>query len=334
MNALIKVSNLSVSFFDENDTCPVQNANFELFPGETLALVGESGSGKSITAKQILGLLPRYAECKINGSVFYKGIDLTKLSERKMRRIRGKEISIVFQDSLSALNPIMTVGAQIREAIRAHTDLSKNEIAQKASDLLIEVGLFDTKRILGCYPHELSGGQRQRIMIAMAISCNPQVLIADEPTTALDITTQNNILYLFKQLKEKNNLSILFITHDLKIVSGIADRVAVIYAGRIVEVGTKEQIFQFPMHPYTKLLVSLIPSEEHCPKGILPTLNGVSSLLNQRVIGCPFAERCKYTMRICSFHFPYQHQSDEGHRVFCWLYQKNIISQFEESKYL
>ena len=316
MKELLKINNLSVSFLDSKEFCAVRNISFELFQDEILVIVGESGSGKSVTAKQIAGLLPENAN--VCGSIIYDDEDLCKLSDSKMCKIRGKEISIIFQDSMSGLNPTMTVEAQIREAITSHNKISKKESQEKVIEILRDVNLTPPKSFCHRYSHELSGGQRQRVMIAMAIACGPKILIADEPTTALDITTQAGIIDLLLELKRKNRLSVIFITHDLSVASQLADRVAVMYAGEIVEIGTKHQVFNKPIHPYTQFLVNSQLLWKNERKSLLPTVKGKTPSPSDKIEGCLFAPRCDFAKDICFNEHPYNNRDSKEHYALCW----------------
>ena len=259
MEKLLEVKNLKVSFFtDLGEAQAVKDAGFAIEEGDFFGIVGESGSGKSVTTKSILRLGP--SNCKIKGGeILFKGDDILKKNEAELRKIRGGEIAMIFQDSLSALNPVYTVGSKMVELIRRHTDMNKKEANARVLELLTAVGITDPEKAMRSYPHELSGGMRQRVMIAMAMSSNPKVLIADEPTTALDVTIQAQILHLLLELQKKNNMSIILITHDLGVVAQTCKRVAVMCGGYVVEEGTVEEIFLRPGHPYTQALIASMP---------------------------------------------------------------------------
>ena len=259
MEKLLEVKNLKVSFFtDLGEAQAVKDAGFAIEEGDFFGIVGESGSGKSVTTKSILRLGP--SNCKIKGGeILFKGDDILKKNEAELRKIRGGEIAMIFQDSLSALNPVYTVGSKMVELIRRHTDMNKKEAKARVLELLTAVGITDPEKAMRSYPHELSGGMRQRVMIAMAMSSNPKVLIADEPTTALDVTIQAQILHLLLELQKKNNMSIILITHDLGVVAQTCKRVAVMCGGYVVEEGTVEEIFLRPGHPYTQALIASMP---------------------------------------------------------------------------
>ena len=316
MKELLKVDKLKVDFAAYNGTVhAVRGVSFGIFEGETLALVGESGCGKSVTAKAILRLLDHSSAVISSDSlVEYDGKNLLTLPKRELNRIRGSEISMVFQDAMASLNPTMTVGAQMIETLRAHRQISKPEAAARAAELLTLVEMNGAKELLKRYPHELSGGQRQRVMIAMALSCEPKLLIADEPTTALDVTIQAQILGLLQRLQKQLGMSVLLITHDLGIVAGIADRVHVMYAGQIVERGTAEEIFTVPGHPYTAALLTAIPRQNMERRQALYALPGTPPDLRLERSGCPFAARCRFAMPICRREMP-----EETDNCRCWL---------------
>ena len=278
----------------------VQKLDLDLLSGETLCIVGESGSGKSLTARSVMGLLPAPHVCVDRGSIDFLGEEITSITDERLRDIRGNEISMIFQEPMTALNPVMTIGKQIDEIFRYHSKMSPKERVGKATQLLNDVHLPDPSRILSAYPHELSGGQRQRSMIAMALAMDPKILIADEPTTALDVTIQAQILLLLQELQADYDMGLILITHDLGVVARIATRVAVMYAGQVVEQGTAEQIFENPMHPYTRGLMRCIPvpgrTQPGEPLGSIPGM--VPSLIG-RFTGCRFADRCDLVKDAC-----------------------------------
>ncbi|MDE5859218.1 MAG: ABC transporter ATP-binding protein [Oscillospiraceae bacterium] len=319
MSELLKVKNLSVTFSSyRGDGKAVRNVSFTVQHGEILALVGESGCGKSVTAKAIMWLLDRTSAMISEGSVIeYGGENLLTLKKRQINLIRGKDISMVFQDAMASLNPTMTIGAQITETIRTHLKLGKAEAAKRARNLLAMVELPEPSEQMRRYPHQLSGGQRQRVMIAMALSCDPKLLIADEPTTALDVTIQAQILSLLQKLQKQLGMSVLLITHDLGIVAGAADRVHVMYCGQIIERGTTSEIFSEPMHPYTAALLTAIPKRSMERRSKLYTLPGATPDLRLELNCCPFAARCRYAMPVCKKQMPKEVVS--GHSVSCWL---------------
>lgn len=313
---LLHVQNLSVTFKTyAGEVKAVRNVSFSVKEGETLAMVGESGCGKSVTAKAIMGLLNSSSgEISDDSVIEYNGTDLTKLRRKELNKIRGNEISMIFQDAMTSLNPTMTIGKQIVETIRQHENIGKAESFQKAKDLLKMVELPDAKEQLKRFPHELSGGMRQRVMIAMALSCSPKLLIADEPTTALDVTIQAQILELLQRLQKKFGMSVLLITHDLGVVAGVADRVQIMYAGSIVEEGSLTDIFRRPKHPYTAALLNAIPKNTMERRGDLFSLEGTPPDLRLDFDCCPFATRCKYAMPVCKRLAP-----EFKNSVSCWL---------------
>ncbi len=316
MKELLKVENLRVDFAAYNGTVhAVRGVSFTINEGETLALVGESGCGKSVTAKAMLRLLERSSAVVDAASIVeYEGKNLLTLSKRELNQIRGRDISMVFQDATASLNPTMTVGAQLIETIRAHRKVGRAEAAERSVQLLTLVELPNAQELLRRYPHELSGGQRQRVMISMALSCRPKLLIADEPTTALDVTIQAQILSLLQRLQKQLGMSVLLITHDLGIVAGIAERVQVMYAGQIVESGSTEELFSAPKHPYTAALLTAIPRRNMERRAGLYALPGTPPDLRLELQGCPFAARCQYTMPVCKKQLP-----EETDNCRCWL---------------
>lgn len=319
MEKMIQIKNLHVQFSTYGGRVQaVRGVSFDLHKGETLAIVGESGCGKSVTSQSIMRLIPTPPGRITSGSILFKGQDLTKLSEKKMRDIRGADISMIFQDPMTALNPTLRVGEQISENIMQHENISKEKAKQKAFEMLELVGIPNPKERLKQYPHEFSGGMRQRIVIAMALVCNPEVLIADEPTTALDVTIQAQILELFKDIQQKTDVSIVLITHDLGVVAQVADRVAVMYAGKIVEIGTRRDIFYTPQHPYTKGLLRSVPRLDLYESELVPIAGSPPDLFAPPS-GCSFAPRCPYVMEVCDRMYPASTKLKESHQVHCWL---------------
>lgn len=317
---ILSIENLSVSFKTHNQILKaVRGVNLDLKRGETLAIVGESGSGKSVTAKSIMKLLPKQKAIYESGSITYEGEDLLHYSNKEMEQIRGKEISMVFQDPMTSLNPTMKVGKQVVESLRRHTNLSKKEAYIKAEELLKLVGIPQADERMKFFPHEFSGGMRQRVVIAMALACDPKILIADEPTTALDVTIQAQILNLMKSLQKRTRSSIIIITHDLGVVVNMADRVAVMYGGKIVETGTLEELFYDPQHPYTWGLLQSMPKMHQDRSVPLIPIAGSPPDLNELNEGCPFAARCPYVMKVCHDHPPENSSISEMHTVSCWL---------------
>ncbi|MGN2272393.1 ABC transporter ATP-binding protein [Priestia megaterium] len=319
MEKMIQIKNLHVQFSTYGGQVQaVRGVSFDLHKGETLAIVGESGCGKSVTSQSIMRLIPTPPGRITSGSILFKGQDLTKLSEKKMRDIRGADISMIFQDPMTALNPTLRVGEQIAENIMQHENISKEKAKEKAFEMLELVGIPNPKERLKQYPHEFSGGMRQRIVIAMALVCNPEVLIADEPTTALDVTIQAQILELFKDIQQKTDVSIVLITHDLGVVAQVADRIAVMYAGKIVEVGTRRDIFYTPQHPYTKGLLRSVPRLDLYESELVPIAGSPPDLFAPPS-GCSFAPRCPYVMEVCDRMYPVSTKLKESHQVHCWL---------------
>lgn len=296
MSNVLEVKDLEITFDTyAGKVKAIRGVSFDLKKGETLAIVGESGSGKSVTTRSIMRLLSQNANIE-NGEILFNGEDLIKKTEKEMQGIRGKEIAMIFQDPMTSLNPTMTIGKQISEPIRLHQKLNKEDARKRALELLNLVGLPDAERRMKQYPHQFSGGQRQRIVIAIALACNPEVLIADEPTTALDVTIQAQILDLMKELQKKIATSIIFITHDLGVVANVADRVAVMYAGKIVEIGTVDEIFYNPQHPYTWGLISSMPTLEITET--LYAIPGTPPDLLDPPKGDAFAPRNAFAMKI------------------------------------
>jgi oligopeptide/dipeptide ABC transporter ATP-binding protein len=300
---LLRVDDLSVSFHTDQGTANVvEGVSFTIRRGEILGLVGESGSGKSVTALVVMGLLPRAIARVSSGRVLFDGHDLLTLPERAMRKLRGPRIGMIFQEPLTALNPVFTIGSQIMAGIRAHEPVSKQEAHARAVQLLHRVGIAEPARRMEAYPFQLSGGMRQRAMIAMAIACSPDLLIADEPTTALDVTIQAQILDLLREIRDETGISILFITHDLAVVSELCDSVAVFYAGELQERGSVTQVFSEPSHPYTNGLLSCIPDVARGTR--LTAIEGRPPTRLSEVPGCRFAPRCPHVVDICSSIHP------------------------------
>lgn len=304
--------------------------SFSMNEGEVLGIVGESGSGKSVTAYSIMGLTA-YPGKLIGGTIYFNGHQIEKMSEKEMRKIRGNEVSIIFQDPMTSLNPVYTIGNQITEVIRLHTGKSKKEAYDRAKELLELVGINEPTKRLKQYPHELSGGMRQRVMIAIALACEPKLLIADEPTTALDVTIQAQILELMQELRQKLGMSIIMITHDLGVVASMCERIAVMYAGHIVEYGTADEIFYEPKHEYTKGLINSIPklSAQEIER-LVPIEGQPVDLLNPPA-GCPFAPRCANCMKICLREMPPKTELSDTHYSHCWLLQKEEFEKGETS---
>ena len=326
---LVEVKNLEVSFFTyAGEVKAVRGISYNLKPGEVMGIVGESGSGKSVSSYGLMGIIPEPGKV-IGGQILFEGRDVTAMSEKELLKIRGKDISMIFQDPMTSLNPLFTIGNQIEESLRKHTSLDKDQRQKRMVELLTLVGINQPEKRLKQYPHEFSGGIRQRVMIAMALACDPKLLIADEPTTALDVTIQAQILELLKELKDKIHMGIVFITHDLGVVSDICDSISVMYAGTIVESGSSDQIFYEPRHPYTWGLLASVPkidTDEH--QRLIPIEGNPVDLINPPK-GCPFAPRCKHCMKICIDQAPPQCQVGEGHMAACWLPVKEAREEEE-----
>ena len=329
---LVDIKNERLSFFTPaGEVKALNDVSIHLKEGEVLGIVGESGSGKSVTAYSLMGLTAHPGKL-IGGTLQFNGHEIEEMSEKEMRKIRGKEISIIFQDPMTSLNPVYTIGNQITEVIRLHTDKDKKQAYARAKELLELVGINEPEKRLKQYPHELSGGMRQRVMIAIALACEPKLLIADEPTTALDVTIQAQILELMMELKDKLGMAIIMITHDLGVVASMCDRIAVMYAGRIVEYGTTDDIFYRPHHMYTKGLIRSIPrldTKEH--ERLVPIEGTPVDLLNPPA-GCPFAPRCEACMKICLREMPPVTQFDDVHYTQCWLNQKEAMEKGEANE--
>jgi oligopeptide/dipeptide ABC transporter ATP-binding protein len=318
--AILSVKDLKVRFFTRRGTVrAVDGVSFDLLKGECLCLVGESGCGKTVTALSILGLIDSPPGRIVGGEIFYDGLDLTKCSAEQLRRIRGMDIAMVFQDAQSALNPVFTIGDQIVEQIRLHLGVSPREAKRRAISRLKEVGIPAPEEAADYYPHQLSGGMRQRAMIAMSLSCDPKLLIADEPTTAVDVTIKAQIMDILRQLKERRKMSIIFITHELGIVSEIGDRIVVMYAGRVAETAPVPELLQNPKHPYTSGLIACLPDITK-GKGRLKSIPGTVPSLDNPPVGCLFHPRCSRVMAICRKKEPPPVNVKKGHTVYCHLY--------------
>lgn len=325
-NKLLDVRNLRTHFNTETGrVTAVDDVSFHVDSGEILGVVGESGCGKSVTSQSILRLFDEKYLVEYEGEIIFRGdTDLLKLSQAEMRSARGNEISMIFQDPLSSLNPVLTIGFQIAESIMLHQKASKEEAYKQAVEMLKLTGIPSPEKRVHDYPHQLSGGMRQRVMIAMSLACNPRLLIADEPTTALDVTIQSQILDLIKDLNEKFNMGVVFITHDLGVVAELCDRVVVMYLGQIVEEADIYSLFENPLHPYTKGLIKSIPQmdgdrgeELHVIKGIVPSLDNVPQ-------GCRFAARCEFADDLCRTKVPKLEVASDSQKVRCWHYEEII----------
>ena len=317
---ILEIQNLVVSFYTyAGEVQAVRDVSLTLEKGEVLAIVGESGCGKSVTAQSAMKLVPSPPGKLKSGRIIFDGKDITNYSERKMESVRGSAMGMIFQDPMSALNPTMQVGRQIVESLRKHTKMSRKEAKERALEMLRMVGIPNPERRFKQYPHEFSGGMRQRAMIAIALACNPKLLIADEPTTALDVTIQAQILDLMQELRKKLDTGIILSTHDLGVVAGIAENIAVMYAGKVVERGTADDIFYRPCHPYTWGLLKSVPRVDAENKEQLVPIVGTPPDLLAPPKGCAFAARCQYAMEICYERQPEETCVEGGHCTSCWL---------------
>ncbi|WP_018132976.1 ABC transporter ATP-binding protein [Effusibacillus pohliae] len=320
-NRLLEVSDLKIKFrVQDAQVTAVSGVSFQLNEGETVGLVGESGCGKSITSLSIMRLLPGVPVCQVEGTIHFENRDLLKLPEAEMRGIRGNRISMIFQEPMTSLNPVFTIGRQIDEAILLHCKLTKREARGLTVEMLRKVGIPRPEAVAKQFPYQLSGGMRQRVMIAMALACQPKLLIADEPTTALDVTIQAQILDLMRRMRKETGTSILLITHDLGVVAEMCDRVLVMYAGQVVEEADVVSLFSEPKHPYTAGLLQSIPQLDRKAKRLVSIPGQVPSL-SQMPPGCRFAPRCAHVMEKCLTHNPELAIVREGHRCRCWLYK-------------
>ena len=315
---LLSVRDLKTSFFTHvGEVKAVRGISFDVNEGEVLGIVGESGSGKSVTSLSIMGLL-QYPGRVVDGEILLNGEDILTYSKNQMRKVRGKEIAMIFQDPMTSLNPVYTIGNQIMEMILEHEKMTKREARERAIEMLKLVGIPAAEKRIDSYPHEFSGGMRQRVMIALALSCNPKLLIADEPTTALDVTIQAQILSLIKSLNKQFGMTTMLITHDLGVVATVCDKVAVMYGGLIMEYGTADEIFYHPRHPYTMGLLGSIPHVDGGEKRRLIPIDGTPPDLINPPKGCPFSTRCKYCMNVCTQEQPPYFEEDK-HRTMCWM---------------
>ena len=325
---ILSVQNLHTSFHtDKGEVKAVNGVTFNLEKGKILGIVGESGSGKSVTAYSIMRILEKNGRIT-EGKILYKGQDIAEFSEKQMREFRGKCCSIIFQDPMTSLNPVFTVGNQLREAIELHTDRKGKEAEARAIEMLTLVGVNEPEKRVKQYPYELSGGMRQRVMIAMALACEPDILIADEPTTALDVTIQAQILELMQSLQKKLGMAIIMVTHDLGVIADMCDEIIVMYGGRVCERGTAEDIFYRPHHAYTKGLLRSIPNVDRIGEKLIPIPGTPINLLNMPK-GCAFCPRCEEAMKICIEEQPPEMQMPDGHFASCWL---NVKAAMEEEK--
>ena len=316
---VLEINNLKTVFKSRGqEVQAVRGVSFSVGEGEIVGLVGESGSGKSVTMKAVLGILPENAEIS-SDSLMLNGVDLSKLNEEEYRKMRGKDMTMIFQDPMTALNPLVKVGKQLEEVILRHSNCSKAEAKKKAVEMLAKVGIPTPEQRVKQYPHEFSGGMRQRVLIAMALACEPKLLIADEPTTALDVTIQAQILDLLKELEGEYHTSIVLITHDMGVVATVCSKIAIMYGGLIMEAGTAEEIFYDPKHPYTKALLRAIPSLDLKEGERLQSIDGLPPSLVNPPEGCPFAERCEFATERCRTAMPEYKQFSETHRAMCFL---------------
>ena len=317
---LLSVKDLKTRFHTPEGTVyAVNSVSFDVAEGETLAVVGESGCGKSVTMLSILRLIPIPPGEIVSGQVKYRNLELLQLSEEKMEEVRGKEIAMVFQDPMTSLNPVLSIGRQITETLRTHTSMDASQARTRATELLNWVGIPDGGKRLGDFPHQFSGGMRQRVMIAMALACAPGLLIADEPTTALDVTIQAQIIELVKRLKQELGMAIIWITHDLGVVAGMADRVIVMYAGYIVEEAEVFDLYESPLHPYTLALMAALPRADRRRGQSLKAIRGVPPNLLVEPRGCPFAPRCEYVIEKCIQENPALCEASPAHKIACWV---------------
>jgi oligopeptide/dipeptide ABC transporter ATP-binding protein len=315
---LLSVEDLRVEFWTQRGTIHAVNGiTFDIRPGETLGIVGESGCGKSVTALALLGILPRAGRVS-TGSAIFGGRDLIQLSDRDMRDIRGRQIAMIFQDPMTSLNPVLTIGRQLREALETHFDMKKKEAEQRSAELLDRVGIPSANQRIRDYPHQFSGGMRQRAMIAMALACKPKLLIADEPTTALDVTIQAQILNLLRELVAEEDAALILITHDLGVVAGMCERVHVMYAGMFMETATASQLFAKPRHPYTLGLLQSIPRLDATRKTRLQPIEGAPRDMLRPPAACPFQPRCRYEVEASSQEVPPLEETERGHKVACF----------------
>lgn len=323
--ALLEVKDLKTYFYTPNGVVKaVDGVSYTVSKGEALGIVGESGSGKSISALSIMRLIQEPPGRIVGGEILFKGKNLLTLKEHEIRDLRGSVISMVFQDPMMSLNPVMTIGRQINEVIRLHMKMKKKQAWERSIEMLDMVGISSPADRMNCYPHELSGGMCQRVMIAMALSCDPEIIIADEPTTALDVTIQAQIIELFKELMKKLNMTVVWISHDLGVVAGLCDKINVMYAGRIVEISPVEDLFAKPSHPYTKSLLKCIPRLDDPYRSKLTTIKGHMPNLRGLPPGCAFQNRCSESYSVCLEKSPVLTQIDKNHHVACWKYMEKI----------
>lgn len=320
MTEILKVSGLETQFITrEGVVHAVNGVNFELKEGETLGIVGESGCGKSVTVMSLLGLIPTPPGKVVAGQALYKGRDLLKMADKEIRQIRGSEISIIFQDPMTSFNPVLTIGRQVAEPLEIHQDMNRLKTYDRVTEMLELVGIPKAKDRLGDYPHVFSGGMRQRVMIAMSLVCNPSILIADEPTTALDVTIQAQIVELVKGLRDKLGMSMIWITHDLGVIAGLADRMAVMYGGFIIETALVKSLYSKPTHPYTLGLLRSLPRVDQDSTHRLESIDGLPPILMEKPRSCPFSPRCKFVKEKCLGENPPLLETDPDHFTACWV---------------
>ena len=325
---LLQVKDLCTSFnVSSGEVRAVNGISFNLDKGKVLGIVGESGSGKSVTAYSIMRILTHPGKIK-SGQILFNGEDIVKFNKEQMRSFRGKRVSIIFQDPMTSLNPVYTIGNQLREAIMLHTDRNRKQANERALEMLQLVGVNEPAKRLKQYPHELSGGMRQRVMIAMALACEPDILIADEPTTALDVTIQAQILELMQDLQKKLGMAIIMITHDLGVIADMCDEIIVMYAGRICERGTADEIFYNPRHEYTKGLLRSIPRMDSHKEKLIPIAGSPVDLTNMPA-GCAFASRCDKCMKICLEELPEEKKINDEHLASCWM---NVLEEYQKAE--
>jgi oligopeptide transport system ATP-binding protein len=323
MEPLLDVKNLRTQFFTQDGVVKaVDDVSFHLMPGETLGIVGESGCGKSITAMSVMRLIPSPPGKIVSGQIMFDGEDVMKMSDEEVRSIRGNKIAMIFQDPMTSLNPVLTINRQISEALELHLGMSKGQARSRAIELLKMVGIPNAEERVDQYPHQFSGGMRQRVMIAMALSCNPSLLIADEPTTALDVTIQAQILDLMRNLQQEHNTALMMITHDLGVVAGMTDRIQVMYAGHVVETAPTEELFANPRHPYTVGLLNSIPRLDAAAKTKLNPIRGLPPDLIDLPDMCPFLPRCDYAREKCEQQNPPLLEVNDVHRSACWFWDE------------
>jgi len=328
---ILKVENLETTFFTDSGEIPaVNNVSFHVKEGEVLGIVGESGSGKSVTSLSIMGLVPSPPGKVTDGKIHLYDKNLLTLSDKQMRKIRGNDIAMIFQEPMTSLNPLFTIGNQMLEAVLIHKDMSKQVAKEQCIDMLRTVGLPRAEEIMNEYPHQLSGGMRQRVMIAMALICNPKLLIADEPTTALDVTTQAQILKLMKRLNDEFNTAIMLITHDLGVVAEICERVIVMYAGQVVEEATVEELFRNPQHPYTKGLIASVPDIRKKTERLY-SIRGNVPIPGSVKQGCQFASRCEAKFGRCTEESPPIYETAENKKVRCFLFDEEGVNDHDKT---